>query len=184
MHKASRTLDRRTLIKGVALAGLVQVASPFVVRALGDEPVKIGLVDPLTGAYAAVAQNEVAGAKLAVDEINAKGGILGRPIQLLVVDSANDVGTGVQKASKLIEGDGVSFIIGDLNSAVAQAIAQITNQKKLLHIVSSGHTDGITGKDCKWNVYRVCNTTSMEANSVSQLLFEKYGKKWHFITPD
>ena len=184
MHKASRTLDRRTLIKGVALAGLVQVASPFVVRALGDEPVKIGLVDPLTGAYAAVAQNEVAGAKLAVDEINAKGGILGRPIQLLVEDSANDVGTGVQKASKLIEGDGVSFIIGDLNSAVAQAIAQITNQKKLLHIVSSGHTDGITGKDCKWNVYRVCNTTSMEANSVSQLLFEKYGKKWHFITPD
>ena len=184
MHKASRTLDRRTLIKGVALAGLVQVASPFVVRALGEEPVKIGLVDPLTGAYAAVAQNEVAGAKLAVDEINAKGGILGRPIQLLVEDSANDVGTGVQKASKLIEGDGVSFIIGDLNSAVAQAIAQITNQKKLLHIVSSGHTDGITGKDCKWNVYRVCNTTSMEANSVSQLLFEKYGKKWHFITPD
>jgi branched-chain amino acid transport system substrate-binding protein len=184
MNRASRTLDRRNLLKGVALAGLAQVASPFVVRALGEEPVKIGLVDSLTGALAALSQNEVAGAKLAVDEINAKGGILGRPIKLLVEDSANDVGTGVQKASKLIERDGVSFIIGDINSSVAQAIAQVTNEKKLLHIVSSGHTDGITGKDCKWNVYRVCNTTSMEANSVSQLLFEKYGKKWHFITPD
>src|SRR5690348_6264998 len=84
MNKASRTLDRRNLLKGVALAGLAQVASPFVVRALGEEPVKIGLVDSLTGALAALAQNEVAGAKLAVDEINAKGGILGRPIQLLV----------------------------------------------------------------------------------------------------
>jgi len=50
--------------------------------------------------------------------------------------------------------------------------------------VSGGHTDTITGSDCKWNVYRVCNTTSMEANSVADLLFNKYGKKWHFITPD
>jgi branched-chain amino acid transport system substrate-binding protein len=50
--------------------------------------------------------------------------------------------------------------------------------------VSGGHTDGITGKDCKWNVYRVCNTTRMEANSVADILFTKYGKKWHFITPD
>jgi branched-chain amino acid transport system substrate-binding protein len=50
--------------------------------------------------------------------------------------------------------------------------------------VSGGHTDSITGKDCHWNVYRVCNTTRMEANSVSDLLYSKYGKKWHFITPD
>ena len=63
-------------------------------------------------------------------------------------------------------------------------MAQVTNEKKVLHIVSGGHTDGITGTDCKWNVYRVCNTTRMEANSVSELLFNKYGKKWHFITPD
>jgi len=184
MQKTSGMLGRRAVLKGVAAAGLAQIASPFVIKSLADEPVKIGMVDPLTGVYAAYAQNEVAGAKLAVDEINAKGGILGRQIQLLVEDSANDVGTGVQKASKLIDRDGVSFLIGDVNSAVALAIAQVTNEKKVLHIVSGGHTDGITGKDCKWNVYRVCNTTSMEANSVAQLLFQKYGKKWHFITPD
>jgi branched-chain amino acid transport system substrate-binding protein len=142
------------------------------------------MVDPLTGVYSAVAQNEVAGAKLAVEQINAKGGVLGRPIELLVEDSANDVGTGVQKTRKLIERDEVSFIIGDVNSGIAQAIAQVTAEKKVLHVVSGGHTDGITGKDCKWNVYRVCNTTRMEANSVSDLLFTKYGKKWHFITPD
>ena len=50
--------------------------------------------------------------------------------------------------------------------------------------MSGGHTDSITGKDCKWNVFRVCNTTRMEANSVCNVLFSKYGKKWHFITPD
>lgn len=124
------------------------------------------MVDPMTGVYAAVAQNEVTGARLAVAQINARGGILGRPIELLVEDSANDVGTGVQKARKLIERDQVSFLIGDVNSGIAQAIAQVSNEKKVLHIVSGGHTDTITGSDCKWNVYRVCNTTSMEANAV------------------
>jgi len=176
--------DRRTVLKGTAAAGLVQITAPFIIQARGEAPLRIGMVDPLTGVYAAPAQNEVTGAKLAVEQMNAKGGILGRPVELLVEDSANDVGTGVQKARKLIERDQVTFLIGDVNSGIAQAIAQVTSEKKVLHIVSGGHTDTITGKDCKWNVYRVCNTTRMEANSVSDLLFNKYGKKWHFVTPD
>ena len=176
--------DRRAVLKGAVALGALQVTSPFIIRARGEAPLRIGMVDPLTGVYAAVAQNEVTGARLAAEQINAKGGILGQPIELLVEDSANDVGTGVQKARKLIERDQVTFLIGDVNSGIAQAIAQVTNEKKLLHIVSGGHTDTITGSDCKWNVYRVCNTTRMEANAVAGLLFEKYGKKWHFITPD
>ena len=175
---------RRTLLKAAAATAALQLAPPFIGTARGETPLRIGMVDPLTGVYAAVAQNEVTGAKLAVAEINAKGGILGRPIELLVEDSANDVGTGVQKARKLIERDQVNFLIGDVNSGIAQAIAQVSNEKGVLHIVSGGHTDTITGSDCKWNVYRVCNTTSMEANSIAELLFTKYGKKWHFITPD
>ena len=181
---AHHLFDRRTVLKGAAAAGALQVASPFIIAARGETPIRIGMVDPFTGVYAAVAQNELIGAKLAVEQINAKGGVLGRPIELLVEDSANDVGTGVQKTRKLIERDQVSFIIGDVNSGIAQAIAQVTAEKKVLHVVSGGHTDSITGKDCKWNVYRVCNTTRMEANSVTDLLFNKYGKKWHFITPD
>src|SRR4030081_3066409 len=176
--------DRRTLIKGAAALGAIQLASPFIIQARGDSALRIGMVDPLTGVYAAPAGNEEKGAKLAVEQINAKGGILGRQVELLVEDSANDVGTGVQKARKLIERDQVTFLIGDVNSGIAQAIAQVTNEKKVLHIVSGGHTDTITGKDCKWNVYRVCNTTRMEANAVADILFQKYGKKWHFITPD
>ncbi|HET9580746.1 MAG TPA: ABC transporter substrate-binding protein [Usitatibacter sp.] len=172
------------MLKGAGAAAALQLAGPFIISARGEQPIKIGMVDPLTGVYAAVAQNEVTGAKLAVQQINAKGGINGRPIELLVEDSANDVGTGVQKARKLIERDQVTFLIGDVNSGIAQAISQVSNEKGVLHIVSGGHTDTITGKDCKWNVYRVCNTTSMEANAVADLLFSKYGKKWHFITPD
>lgn len=176
--------DRRTLMKGAAAVGAIQMASPFIIQARGETPIRIGMVDPLTGVYAADAGNEVIGARLAVEQINSKGGILGRRVELLVEDSANEVGTGVQKARKLIERDQVNFMIGDVNSGIAAAIAQVTNEKKILHIVSGGHTDSITGKDCKWNVFRVCNTTRMEANSICSVLFNNYGKKWHFITPD
>ncbi len=177
-------VNRRAILKATAALGALQVTAPFVITARGEAPIKVGMVDPLTGVYAAPAQNEVMGAKLALDQINAKGGVLGRQLELLVEDSANDVGTGVQKARKLIERDQVSFLIGDVNSAIALAIAQVSAEKKVLHVVSGGHTDGITGKDCKWNVFRVCNTTRMEANSVCELLVKQYGKKWHFITPD
>jgi ABC-type branched-subunit amino acid transport system substrate-binding protein len=93
----SNKFNRRTVIKAAGAIGAMQVTSPFIINALGDTPIKIGMVDPLTGVYAAVANNEVIGAKFAVEQINAKGGVLGRPLELLVEDSANDVGTGVQK---------------------------------------------------------------------------------------
>src|SRR5881275_2181529 len=177
-------LNRRTILKTGAAVAAVQLTSPFIIKARGETPIRIGMVDPLTGVYAAVAGNEVMGARLAVQQINAKGGILGRPIELMVEDSANDVGTGVQKARKLIERDQVSFIIGDVNSGIALAMAQVTSEKKILHIVSGGHTDAVTGANCSWNVFRVCNSTTMDANAIATTLIEKFGKKWYFLTPD
>ena len=83
-HILNPKFDRRTLIKGAAALGAFQVASPFIIQARGDTPIRIGMVDPLTGVYAAPAGNEVVGAKLAVTQMNAKGGILGRQVELLV----------------------------------------------------------------------------------------------------
>src|SRR6202000_2530840 len=178
------SINRRAILKSGAAIAAAQFSSPYIITARGETPIKIGMVDPLTGVYAAIAQNEVIGAKYAVEQINAKGGIMGRPIELLVEDSANDVGTGVQKTRKLIERDQVSFVIGDVNSGIAIAMAQVTAEKKVLHIVSGGHTDPITGTNCSWNVFRVCNSTAMDANAIASTLMEKFGKKWYFLTPD
>jgi branched-chain amino acid transport system substrate-binding protein len=184
ISRGFRPVDRRTLLKSGAAIAAVQFSSPFIITARGETPIRIGLVDPLTGVYAAIAQSEVVGARYAVEELNKNGGILGRPIELLVEDSANDVGTGVQKTRKLIERDQVSFIIGDVNSGIAIAMAQVTSEKKVLHIVSGGHTDPITGSSCSWNVFRVCNSTTMDAAAIASTLIEKFGKKWYFLTPD
>jgi branched-chain amino acid transport system substrate-binding protein len=178
-------LDRRTVIKAAAAAGVAQVAAPFVISARAADELKIGLDDPFTGTYAEEGKNEQIGAQLAVDEINAKGGILGRNVVMLSEDStSNDTGVAVEKARKLIQRDKVDFLLGNVNSAMALAMGEVSNESKTLHIVTGGHTDAVTGTDCHWNVFRVCNTTRMETNSVAQTLFTKYGKKWYFITPD
>jgi len=181
----SRSLDRRSLIRAAAAAGAAQLATPFVITARAADEVKFGLNDLLTGTYAELGKNEQIGCQLAIEQINSKGGVLGRKAQLLVEDSTSaDTGIAVQKARKLIERDKVDFFLGNVNSAMAIALGEVSNELKKLHIVTGGHTDSVTGTDCHWNVFRVCNTTRMETNSVSKTLFSKYGKKWYFITPD
>ena len=130
-------------------------------------------------------KNELIGCQLALEEINAKGGILGRQAQLFVEDlTRGDAGTAVQKARKFIDSDKVDFLLGNVNSALALAMAQVSSEKGMLHIVPGGHTDAITGSSCHWNVFRVCNTTQMEANAVAGALIKDYGKKYYYITPD
>jgi branched-chain amino acid transport system substrate-binding protein len=180
-----RRISRRRLVNsGLALAG-AQIAGPFVISARAAEAIKIGLDNPLTGTYAALGKNELTGCQMALDEINAKGGILGRPVELIVEDSTSgDAGVAVQKARKLIDGDKVDFLLGNVNSALSLAMAQVSNEKSIFHVVPGGHTDAVTGTSCHWNVFRVCNTTEMEANAVAGALVREYGKKFYYITPD
>jgi branched-chain amino acid transport system substrate-binding protein len=181
---ANRAIARRTVLKAGLAAGAIQAAHPFIIGARAEQAIKMGFDDPLTGTYAATGKNEQIGCEYAIEQINKKGGILGRPVELLVEDSTSgDVGTAVQKARKLIDRDKVDFLLGNVNSAMALAMGQVANEAKIFHVVTGGHTDAVTGKDCHWNVFRVCNTTQMEANAVASNLI-KIGKKWYYLTPD
>ena len=183
--KASAGFNRRVIVKTGLVLGAAQLTAPFVLRARAADSVKIGLDNPLTGTYAGPGKNELIGCQLAIEQINAKGGILGRSAELLVEDSTSgDAGAAVQKARKLIEGDKVDFLLGNVNSALALAMTQVSSEKGILHIVPGGHTDAITGATCHWNVFRVCNTTQMEANAVASALVRADGKKFYYITPD
>jgi len=178
------SLGRRAVVGGGLAWGAAQIAAPRLVRALGEQPVKLGMIEPLTGVYAKLAEAEVVGARFALEEVNAAGGILGREVKLLIADSANDAAVGEAKAQQLIDGEQVDFVLGDLNSAVALAVMRVTAEKRKLHIVTGGHTDQITGSQCRWNVFRICKSATMEANAIADTLIEKFGKRWYFLTPD
>jgi len=181
----SFTIGRRTVLKAAAAAGVAQVAAPFVISARAADVVKLGLDNPLTGTYAAVGKNELIGCQLAIEQINKKGGILHRKAELLIEDSTSgDAGTAVQKARKLIDRDKVNFLIGNVNSALALAMASVASEKGVFMMDPGGHTDAITGTSCHWNVFRICNTTQTEANAVAGTLVKAYGKKFYYITPD
>lgn len=181
----SNPVSRRAILQLAAAAGIAQLAPPFIIKARGEQAVKLGLDNPLTGTYAATGKNEQTGCQLAIEQINAKGGILGRQAQLLSEDSSSgDAGTAVQKARKLIDRDKVDFLLGNVNSGLSLAMAQVSNEKGILHVVPGGHTDAITGATCHWNVFRVCNTTRMLTNAIAKSLMDRYGKKMYFITSD
>src|SRR5271156_1920023 len=93
----ARRIARRKLLETALTWTALAVASPFPLRARGEQAVKIGMVEPLSGAYAQLAEAEVEGARAALDEVNRNGGILNRPAELLIEDSANSIAEGVEK---------------------------------------------------------------------------------------
>ncbi len=180
-----RGVGRRTIIKATAAAGALQFAAPFIIKARAEEPIKIGVVNPLTGIYTALGKNENIGMELAAEQINAKGGILGRPVQLVIEDSTSDkTDVAVQKARKVIQSDHVNFLIGNVNSSHAIALAQVAAELKVLHIVPGGHADAVTGANCHWPTFRVCNTGAMQGNAMANVLLNKFGKKYYIIAQD
>jgi branched-chain amino acid transport system substrate-binding protein len=184
MGGPQNSLMRRTLLKAGVAAGALQVASPFILRARAADPIKIGVDNPLTGIYTALGNNENTGMQLAVEQINAKGGILGRQIQLVIEDSTSDkTDIAVQKARKLIQSDKVDFLVGNVNSSHAIAIAQVAAELKTPHIVPGGHADAVTGASCQWTTFRICNTGAMQGNAAASSLV-KLGKKIYIIAQD
>ena len=180
-----KNFTRRDVLKaGLGLTAAPLVATPFLTYGAGEKPLRIGMHDPLTGTYAAEGESETRGAKLALAEINGKGGILGRQVELLIEDDAANAGLAAQKAHKLIEKDNCEVIMGAVSSATALSVNQVAHQKGIVYMVTGGHTDPVTGDQCHWTTFRICTTTYMLANGLAGTLHKKFGGKWYFITPD
>lgn len=181
----STPINRRTIIKtGAALGATAVFSPPVLTYAQGETPIKIGMHDPLTGTYAAEGESEVRGAKMALAEVNAKGGLLGRKVELLVEDDGANAGLAAQKAHKLIEQEKVDLLMGAVSSATALSVNQVAHEKGMVYMVTGGHTDPVTGSQCHWTTFRICTTTYMLAAGLAGTLYKKFGGKWYFITPD
>src|SRR5215471_20174429 len=122
-HESGR---RRILKAGAAIAGVSAVGAPALVRAQG-EPIRIGHLTPMTGFLGALGQYAVMGIKMAVEEINAAGGVLGRPIELLTEDSVNPQ-VASSKAQRMFERDNVVLLMGEISSASALTMLQVAGR--------------------------------------------------------
>lgn len=184
----SSGIGRRTVLKTATLAGVAAgtgLFAPPIVTALGAQPIIFGVDEPETGTYSITGRNEIDGMRFAVQEINAQGGILGRPAKLLVQDSTSgDAGVAVQIARKFIDKDKVNFLIGNVNSGLTLAMSGVAYEKRVFMVDPGGHADPITGKECHWDVFQVDPSTTLLVNAIAPDLIKHFGKKFYFLVPD
>lgn len=166
------------------IASLVTIAL-FVLVAFGslafgaEKPIKIGVVWPLTGPVSAVGTYMVDGAKIAQARINSEGGVLGRPIKLIIEDGANDPSQSVSAAEQLVTRDKIDVFMGCWGSSPTLAVsASVTGKYGIPHVATAASSGKVTMQDGKrpnkW-LFRISPTSRMEAEALEKYLVPKLG---------
>jgi branched-chain amino acid transport system substrate-binding protein len=178
--------NRRDVLKaGAALAGLSTLGFPAMLRAQGDK-IKIGHLTPLTGFLGALGEYAVMGIKMATDEINAAGGVMGRSLDVMSEDSVNPQ-VASSKAQRMIERDGVAVLMGEINSASALTISQVAARNKKLFLSVGARSDALRNKDCNRYTFHVDIPVTVMVNAAGQALLRDNlvrGKRIYSLTAD
>ena len=176
----------RSFTRRAALgAGLVAVAAPAVLRhARGDAPIKIGMPLALTGPAAEVGEQMRHGAEFWAKTVNAKGGVIGRPIELHIEDTTGDPATCVRKAQLVVERDDCHLLFGMVLSSEALAVVPKLAEWNAI-FVSSDNGDGrLTGSSFVPNFFRANISGPMETRVISLWLRRGEMKNFYAIGMD
>ena len=140
-----------------ALLGLAAAAAAGIGTATAQETIKIGWLSSLTGALSSAAIAENQGVQFAVDEVNGKGGVLGRKLELLTRDTASDPTKAVNFAQQLVFSEKVQFVIGPVNSGESLATIPIVAKAGIPNLVI-GTVDELVDAKKYPRAFRAINT--------------------------
>jgi branched-chain amino acid transport system substrate-binding protein len=161
------------------------LAATSLTPAQAADPIKIGVVTPLSGTYAGIGQQVRWGLDLAAKEVNAAGGIMGRPIELIYEDEEANPTVAVQKAEKLFEVSKVDFLTGTVSSGSTLAVGQTAERAGKLMATTVSFADSITGDRCSPNVFRVNARAGQQSAALAVWLAkEKPQAKVFYLGPD
>jgi branched-chain amino acid transport system substrate-binding protein len=146
------------------IAVLAAAASVFAGGAYSQDVIKIGVTQPLTGAFAASGNYVTQGAKIAEDQINAAGGVLGKKIQLIVEDNKSNPPEAVATAEKLIGKDKVPVMMGAWSSGLTLAVMPKLMEYGVPMLVETSSSGKITVAGNPW-IFRISPTSEMEAKA-------------------
>ena len=182
-------MTRRDFLKTASIFGLAATLGGtkdlfLPTWASGAEPVRIGHVVPVTGFLAMTGIYGDMGAKLAVEEVNKKGGVLGRPLEMITEDEVNP-GVAVQKTRKLIDKDRVHAVFGTVSSACALAMSDVCHQSKVLFINSGSNSDEIRGARCHRYTFCIEGSNTQYVSAIGQWLIKRRKlNRWYVLTAD
>ncbi|HXU88609.1 MAG TPA: ABC transporter substrate-binding protein [Methylomirabilota bacterium] len=176
-------MNRRHFL-ATSAAAAATVGFPAILKAQSKEPLRIGCPLPLTGPFAALAADMQRGAVLAADEVNAKGGVMGRKVEVLFRDDQLKPAIGAQRTKELIENERVQFVIGGLAAHVQMAINEQTKKSKVLYI-STSQSDEISAKpDTSPLTFHEALNPTITSRVVGNWVAQNLGKKWWIIYAD
>lgn len=162
-------------MKRSLLLTILMVVILAVTVAANAETVKIGLVCPVTGSAAAYGETMINSAKLAVEEINAKGGIAGKyPIELLVEDDEGTPAKSVNAAMKLINQDEINVLIGAQASTCTLAVMEVTQANEVPQFIPASTAITITQQGNEW-IFRNAAPDPLQTREVLKYAQEVLG---------
>jgi branched-chain amino acid transport system substrate-binding protein len=176
---------RKVLTSGAIMAGSAALGLPALVSAQAEK-IKIGHLTPLTGFLGALGDYAVQGIKMAAEEINAAGGVMGRQLDVMSEDSVNPQ-VASQKAQRMIERDNVALLMGEINSASALTISQVAARNKKLFLSIGARSDALRNKDCNRYTFHVDIPVTVMVNAAGEALLREglvKGKKIFALTSD
>ena len=178
-------MKRRQFLQ-VAAGGMGAAASmPTSFRkAWAQKPIKIGVPTALSGAQALFGEQTRRGADYFSKEINAKGGVLGRPVEIIYEDTGADPATAVRRAQKLVEKDGVQFLMGVAMSSEALAITAKAQEWNSLLISTITGGGALTTTAFNRNFFRVNKSAAMGARVISLYLAEAPMRRFYALGSD
>jgi branched-chain amino acid transport system substrate-binding protein len=178
--------NRRKILKaGAAFAGASALGFPAIVSGQTDK-IKIGHLTPLTGFLGALGAYAQLGIRMAEEEINKGGGVMGRQIGIVSEDSVNPA-TAATKAQRMLDQDGVAFLMGEINSASAVTIMQVAARNKRFFMQIGARSDALRGKNCNRYTFHVDIPSHVMVYAVGKALVRDNmmkGKKFYTLTAD
>ncbi|MFW9801764.1 MAG: ABC transporter substrate-binding protein [Candidatus Thorarchaeota archaeon] len=137
------------IIAVVAVIAIIAVASVAVVYFLGPpegtrEPIRIGILEPLTGSVAEPGRGSLVAFQVAAQQLNEMGGILGRPVALYIEDTEGNPEKAASAATKLITVDNVDFLLGTILSGVVMQVAEVAADYETLFVSTNPTTNEFT----------------------------------------
>lgn len=151
-------------------------------RAAGGEPIKVGIIDPLSSPYKTSSIHDVHGANVAVDLYNKRGGVLSRQVVILEADDASSPEQAVKAATKFIKDDRVDFLMGTFNADCALAVSEVAKKENKLFMVTASHEPALTGAACNSHTFVFMPNAAMLAKAVVPQLAKAYGTRWYMLT--
>jgi branched-chain amino acid transport system substrate-binding protein len=168
-------MKRRTFLAGLGATGLGALASPAIVRAAGDTPLKFGVLTDMNGLFADNGgKGSVAAAQLAIDECG--GSVLGKPIELISADHQNKPDIGGNIAREWYDQSGVDVILDVPVSSVCIAVQNFARDRNKMFITSAGGSADLSGKLCSPNFIQWTYTTYALANVAGKAMLQRGGK--------